>query len=262
MDTDAVRRAGPATVERRQWLYPHHPENEYAVNVVLAYTLFAPIYELSRPLWANWIMSQAEGYLEQEVLPRLLTAETLILDLGCGTGTNLARLRRLGLPFASYTGLDLTPAMLARAQAKLNGQTPAAYCRGDMRRLPFADQSFDLVLSTWALSHVPAPRPVFDEALRVLKSEGAFIALFWSRPAYPTGVVGRLLAPLLLMRFVELADLRRFLGKRAVIRRFASGWGASVLLGSQPPLAQTDSPAGYGRARDPRDVRGAGFPVD
>ena len=100
------------------------------MNIVTAYSLLAPVYDLSRPLWAQWVMDRAEAYLEQEVLPRLLTPAMRILDLGCGTGANLARLRRLGLPFASYTGLDLTPAMLARAQARLDGQAPAGYCRG------------------------------------------------------------------------------------------------------------------------------------
>ncbi len=199
------------------------------MNIATAYSWLAPLYDRSRPLWAKWVMGQAEAYLEQEALPRCLTPETHILDMGCGTGINLERLQRLKLPFTGYTGLDLTPAMLARAQTKLDGRHPAGYCRGDMLHLPFPDQCFELVLSTWALSHLSPPQPMLAEARRVLKKDGVLIVLFWSRPSYLMGIVARLLEPLFLVRFVEVAKLRPSLGDRALIRQFASGWGTSVV---------------------------------
>lgn len=183
-------------------------------------------------------MGQAEAYLEQEVLPCWLTPETRILDMGCGTGINLGRLRRLGLPFASYTGLDLTPAMLARAQTKVDGGSPAAFCRGDMRHLPFPDQCFDMVLSTWVLSHLSPLQPIFAEAHRVLKKDGILIVLFWSRPPYPLGAVARLLGPLFLVRFVDLAALRPHLKEPVLIRQFAGGWGTFVVYPSGPASSQ------------------------
>ncbi len=208
------------------------------MGVISAYSLLAPVYDFSRPLWARWIMGRAEAYMEQEVLHGLLTPETRILDLGSGTGVNLARLRRLGLPFASYTGLELTPAMLARAQAKLDCHSPAAYCLGDARSLPFRDESFDVVLSTWMLSHLPSPRPVFDEVRRVLKRCGTLVFLFWSRPPFPMSLVAGILGPLLLVRFVEWENLQ-CMGEQAVIRRFARGWGTSVII-TRNPLAEPD----------------------
>ena len=205
------------------------------MGVNSAYRLLAPVYDLTRPLWARWIMGRAEAYMEQEILPGCLTPETRILDLGSGTGANLARLRRLGLPFASYTGLELTPTMLARAKKKLDGHTPTAYCLGDARSLPFRDESFDVVLSTWMLSHLPSPRSVFDEARRVLKRCGTLVFLFWSRPPFPMSLVAGILAPLLLVRFVEREDLQ-CLGEKAVIRRFARGWGTSVIITRHPKV--------------------------
>jgi SAM-dependent methyltransferase len=41
-----------------------------------------------------------------------------VLDIGCGTGHNLGRLRRLGVPFESYRGVDLTNSMLAIARQR------------------------------------------------------------------------------------------------------------------------------------------------
>jgi ubiquinone/menaquinone biosynthesis C-methylase UbiE len=204
------------------------------MSVVDVYRLAAPLYDRLRSVWAKGIMGRAEADLEREVLPRLVTPETRILDLGCGTGVNLNRLRRLGLPFASYTGLDLTPAMLMRAQAKLDGHTAEAFLQGDIWRLPFAERSFDLVISTWALSHLWPPHKMFDEASRVLKPKGAMFALFWSRPAWPMSQVARWVERLLEMRFVEQADLERQWGDRTVTRRYAAGWGASIEFSSRP----------------------------
>jgi demethylmenaquinone methyltransferase/2-methoxy-6-polyprenyl-1,4-benzoquinol methylase len=140
----------------------------------------------------------------------------------------------LGLPFASYAGLDLTPAMLTRAQAKLDGKTAAAVIRGDIWHLPFADQSFDLVLSTWALSHLWPAHKVFDEVGRVLDPKGAVFALFWSRPPWPMSQLAKWGERLFDMRFVERTVLERHWGHRMVARRYAAGWGASIEFQSSP----------------------------
>jgi len=206
---------------------------ENALKIVKAYSLLAWVYDRARPAWAKLVMGSAETYLEQALLPRFLTPQTRILDLGSGTGANLDRLQRLGLPFESLTGLDLTQDMLRRAQAKIHIRDNSLYSRGDMRHLPFVDQSFDLVLSTWSLSHLSPVWPVFSEASRVLKRDGVQVFLFWSLPPFPLSLVARAFAPLFLIRFVELADLRSVLGEKTTIRRFAGGWGASVVI---PPV--------------------------
>ena len=200
------------------------------MKVIDIYRLAAPVYDRFRGVWAKGIMGRAETYLEREILPRLMTPETRILDLGSGTGVNLARLRRLELPFARYVGLDLTPAMLAQAQAKPDRHTAAAFLQGDIWRLPFAESSFDLVISTWAFSHLWPPHQIFDEVDRVLDPKGTAVALFWSRPAWPMSLVSKLMEWLFEMRFVDRVDLERRLGEQAITRRFAAGWGASIEL--------------------------------
>lgn len=200
------------------------------MKIVFVYTALAKVYDLLRPVWANLVMGQAESHLENAILPQFLTPTTDILDLGSGTGVNLDRLRRLGLPFSSYTGFDLTPAMLKQAQAKLGGQKHSAYSRGDIRYLPFASHSFDLVLSTWALSHISPPQRALSEAARVLKKDGVLVFLFWSLPPRPINHIANLLAPLLLVRFVDLTGLQAQLSEGTSIKRFAGGWGASVVI--------------------------------
>jgi ubiquinone/menaquinone biosynthesis C-methylase UbiE len=211
------------------------------MRVVDVYRIAAPLYDRLRWVWAKGIMGKAEAHLERDVLPRLVTPETRILDLGCGTGVNLHRLRGLGLPFASYAGLDLTPAMLTRAQAKLDGKTAAAVIRGDIWHLPFADQSFDLVLSTWALSHLWPAHKVFDEVGRVLDPEGVVFTLFWSRPPWPMSEIAKWGERLFDMRFVDRTVLERHWGHQMVARRYAAGWGASIEFQSSPISAQFKS---------------------
>jgi SAM-dependent methyltransferase len=64
----------------------------------------------------------------------------LVLDLACGAGRHAAELERAG---ARVIGLDLSPAMLLRAQRRVR----APLVRGDMRILPFRPGTFGLVVN-------------------------------------------------------------------------------------------------------------------
>jgi ubiquinone/menaquinone biosynthesis C-methylase UbiE len=88
------------------------------LDITTAYTILAPLYDFFRPWWIAVMAREAEECLESEILSQYVTPSARILDLGCGTGANLERLLRLALPFGTYTGLDLTPAMLSRARLK------------------------------------------------------------------------------------------------------------------------------------------------
>lgn len=93
------------------------------------------------------------------------------LDLGTGSGyvaIEIAR-RRPGL---RMVGLDLAAHMVEQAsqqaaQVKLDGR--GLWPQADGHRLPFADESFDLVVSSFALHHWEDPRRVLDEIARVLR---------------------------------------------------------------------------------------------
>jgi SAM-dependent methyltransferase len=89
-----------------------------------------------------------------------------LLDLGCGAGM-LALLKRKGV---AMTGVDLSDECVAAAQR--NGYDETAQCALDA--LPFADASFDYVVSLDVLGHIPAEQkdPVFSEIKRVLRPDG------------------------------------------------------------------------------------------
>jgi len=103
-----------------------------------------------------------------------------VLDVGCGTGTlAIAAKRRVGTG-GSVSGVDASPEMLARAEkkAKASGME-VLFKAGVAEKLPFSDASFDLVLCTVMLHHLPAkPRQrCAMEIRRVLKPEGRVLAV-------------------------------------------------------------------------------------
>ena len=95
-----------------------------------------------------------------------------VLDVGCGTGAVIELLHDT-YPNAHYTGLDLTPAMIEVASAK--GLPNCEFMVDDAENLPFADASFDAVLSSNSFHHYPNPEAFFAGALRVLRPDGRLI---------------------------------------------------------------------------------------
>jgi ubiquinone/menaquinone biosynthesis C-methylase UbiE len=200
------------------------------MNITTLYSLLAPIYDPLRPLWVTWLTGEVERCLEWEILPRTLPPDATMLDLGCGTGVNLARLRRLGLYCRRYIGLDLTAAMLRRhAGRRCDERARLVY--GNAYRLPFATGTFDFVLTTWMMSHILTPRWVIDEALRVLRP-GAYLAVVGY--AWPPGLARLPLALVertLRMRCLRPAEVSAWPGLMD-LRLFAGGANALVLLKS------------------------------
>ena len=93
-------------------------------------------------------------------------AQPPMLDAGCGTGLNLA-----SMPSGSV-GLDLNPRNLELVRQRLPEQTPV---EGDIEAMPFEDASFETVVCTEVLEHIPHPDHALKEILRVLRPGGVLI---------------------------------------------------------------------------------------
>lgn len=99
-----------------------------------------------------------------------------VLDIGCGAGFDLfVASRRVGADGQVY-GIDMTAAMVEKAKRNLVGaQIANADVRvGNVEKLPFADDMFDVVISNGALNLSPCKRKAFGEIYRVLKPGGRF----------------------------------------------------------------------------------------
>ena len=100
-------------------------------------------------------------------LPQQSTVQVLLN--GVGTGLDLPFLPRCH----NYTALDLTPAMLARAQSTAKSlHLPVQWVQGNSMALPFAQDSFNYIVSHLIVAVVPQPALCLSESSRTLKPGG------------------------------------------------------------------------------------------
>jgi SAM-dependent methyltransferase len=97
-----------------------------------------------------------------------------VLDLGSGAGTDSLIASQMVGSRGSVTGIDMTPAMLgkARAAAAEMGTTNVEFVESEAESLPFADGTFDVVISNGVIDLIPDKDAVFAELHRVLVPGG------------------------------------------------------------------------------------------
>ena len=97
-----------------------------------------------------------------------------MLDLGCGAGTDTLVAAQMVGPEGRVAGIDMTPEMLekARASAAELGVKNVEFVEGEAESLPFADESFDVVISNGVIDLIPEKDAVFGELHRVLAPGG------------------------------------------------------------------------------------------
>ncbi len=91
------------------------------------------------------------------------------LDAACGTGRFSEALAERG---HRVLGVDSSPEMLSRARRRVPG---AAFCLGELDRLPLSDDAVDLVVCGLAMSHLPSLGPAMAELARVLRPGGHLV---------------------------------------------------------------------------------------
>ncbi len=141
------------------------------------YQRVAPIYDALSPIWRDWLYRDPLQAFDAAVADALPPRGD-VLDLGCGTGAVLERLLAMEARFGSYVGVDLSAAMLARARAKVNGTGGIRFARLDLRSEPLPDGPFDLVVSAWALEHLPDPEAALARARDRLRWSGRLVIFF------------------------------------------------------------------------------------
>lgn len=119
--------------------------------------------------------------LEQESGRRLLDRAEFrrmepvrILDLGCGSGTATAALKKT-FRKAQVTGLDLSCGMLGEARRKSGLTRPFRLLCADMASLPLAARSMDMVFANLSVFWVEQPEKLFAEVRRILRPDGMFL---------------------------------------------------------------------------------------
>jgi len=125
-----------------------------------------------------WARAYHEHTLEQMI--GLADLSGHVLDNGCGNGVFLEHLVRRGWRGKRCVGTDISMGMLRHAQrrlADLDHPPGFALAQADACRLPFADDSFDVVFARGLLHHLPSPADGAREMARVLRPGGTVLVL-------------------------------------------------------------------------------------
>jgi ubiquinone/menaquinone biosynthesis C-methylase UbiE len=95
-----------------------------------------------------------------------------VLDVGCGTGDFLRLLAPMLAP-GNAVGVDLSETMITEARRRTDATTPnISFKEGSVQELPFKNESFDRVIATQLLLHLPDPWSGLAEMCRVLAPGG------------------------------------------------------------------------------------------
>lgn len=118
-------------------------------------------YRAIRPGW------RSSGDQLEAIVRSHITRDSSVLDLGCGRGGVVELFWR---QVRVAAGLDPDAPSLTEHRAP-----GMPVIRGVGERLPFVDESFDLIVSVWVLEHLRHPQDTFAEIRRVLRPHGHFV---------------------------------------------------------------------------------------
>jgi SAM-dependent methyltransferase len=142
----------------------------------------------ARATWAAGDYDAIAGYIWSvggDLVERVGVGPTdAVLDVACGTGNATIPAAQAG---ARTAGLDLTPELLEGARRRAGeAGVEIEWVEGDAEALPFDDESFDVVLSTFGCMFAPRHAVAAAELARVLKPGGRLGVAAWT----PDGTIG------------------------------------------------------------------------
>ena len=153
---------------------------------ITTYDGVATAYDGFAQIWDQHIAVGAMARCNQ-LLAHHITPGVVVLDAGAGTGERTQAILGFGQP-QTVVALDASAGMLRVASSK-NSDPRVQFLRGDVRHVPFADNTFDVVVCTWVIEILDDPWAAVQEFVRVIKPDGIVIYAFCSLPEGPIGTV-------------------------------------------------------------------------
>lgn len=115
---------------------------------------------------------------EKPDLPEGFLKGKLVLDVGCGAGTQTNIMARYG---ATVIGVDLSLAVNSAVKNNAAHGDNVGIARADIFYLPFAEGTFDYVYCEGVLQHTKDPKSAFYSLIPLLKKEGEIFGTFYTR---------------------------------------------------------------------------------
>jgi demethylmenaquinone methyltransferase/2-methoxy-6-polyprenyl-1,4-benzoquinol methylase len=159
------------------------------------YKYLSKVYDRINPfIWDESMREEAIEMLDIE-------PDDTVLDVGCGTGFATEGLLERT---EHVSGLDQSAHQLEKAYAKFGKRGPVRFYRGDAERLPFVDDSFDVVWSSGSIEYWPNPVATLRELRRVADPGGQVLVV---GPDYPSnGIVQKVADAIMLFYDEDEAD--------------------------------------------------------
>ncbi|MAT41377.1 MAG: hypothetical protein CL609_03475 [Anaerolineaceae bacterium] len=200
-----------------------------SLDVPTFYRLVARGYATIDPGWRNWFYKEAHQEFDQ-MISQGFPRDGKILDLGCGVGANVARIIDLQVPFSSYTGVDLTPEMLAQAKIRYGKLQNVHFQQLNLISDPLPEGPYDMVISTWVFEHLPDPVKVANKAWEQLKPGGRMVLLFEAKADSMLSRIINRIYPFFSAHLVEKKVYRCFPGEVILENHFSGPLGDLALL--------------------------------
>jgi demethylmenaquinone methyltransferase/2-methoxy-6-polyprenyl-1,4-benzoquinol methylase len=164
----------------------------------LFYKYLSKVYDRVNPfVWNEEMRADALAMLDVQPDDR-------VLDVGCGTGFGTEGILE---HTENVHGLDQSVHQLEQAWAKLGKHDPVSFYLGDAERLPFRDDSFDVVWSSGSIEYWPNPVVALCELRRVTVPGGQVLVV---GPDYPNSTVLQKLADAIMLFYDEAEADRMF----------------------------------------------------
>ena len=99
------------------------------------------------------------------------------LDIGCGTGWALGKIAEISNGQSSYYGIDLSSAMIFKAQENFKNRKNFHFIKANAESIPLEDNFFDVIICTNSFHHYLHPEKALSEMHRLLKNGGRLYLL-------------------------------------------------------------------------------------
>jgi ubiquinone/menaquinone biosynthesis C-methylase UbiE len=184
-----------------------------------------------------------------------LVHEARVLDVACGSGYGSALLARNA---SHVTGVDISAEAIAHARSSYGSTPNLEFREGDCAALPFADASFDVVVSFETIEHITEQERFLDEVRRVLTPRGLLVLSCPNRREYSEarGIVNPFhvrelyreeLAQILAPRFASTAWYGQYVSFFSVLAAEEPARQGEIFETSE--AAPVEASLGHGRSR-------------